>query len=74
MTASLSKDELMVAIYGVWHIWKERCRRTFQDVSLTEVQLLDMIRDDLLVLGSSIHARTEENNMGEAVIEANSGE
>ena len=74
MTASMSKDELMVTIYGVWHIWKERCRRIFQNTFITEMQLLDLIRDDLMVLGSFIHARTQENNLGEPELEAHSSE
>ena len=60
MTGALTKDELMVAIYGVWHIWKERCRRVFQQSSLTESMLLDLIRDDLLLLGTHLARGSHE--------------
>ena len=57
MGSALSKDELMVAIYGVWHVWKERCRRVFQQTIATESQVLDFIRDDLLLLGTYLAGR-----------------
>jgi hypothetical protein len=40
---SLFNDEMIVAIYGVWHIWKERCRRVFQNSAMLERPLLEMI-------------------------------
>lgn len=46
--ADLTKDELLVAIYGVWHVWKERYRRVFQHSSLSAAQVLELIKDDLL--------------------------
>ena len=58
MTTKLSKDELMVAIYGVWHIWKERCRRIFQQAALSEQQLVDLLRDDMLLLGTHLARQT----------------
>jgi hypothetical protein len=42
---------MIVAIYGVSHIWKERCRRVFQNSAMPEHQLLEMIKGDILVLG-----------------------
>jgi hypothetical protein len=53
---SLSKDELIVAIYAVWHIWKERCRRVFQNSEMPERQLLERIKDDILILGTYLQA------------------
>ena len=47
----------MVAIYGVWHIWKERCRRVFQHSSLPENLLIDLLRDDILLLGTHLARR-----------------
>lgn len=53
----LSKDELIVAIYGAWHIWKERSRRVFQKCFMPELQILELIKDDLLLLGAYLHER-----------------
>jgi hypothetical protein len=53
----LSKDELIVAIYGAWHIWKERYRRVFQKSFMPELQILELIKFDLLLLGAYLHER-----------------
>jgi hypothetical protein len=47
MSESLAKDELMVAIYRAWHIWKERGMRVFQNTSSSKRQFTEMIKDDL---------------------------
>ena len=73
MGTTLSKDELMVALYGVWHIWKERCRRTFQQVTTTESQLLDFIRDDIFLIGA-YHAGRAVWHQAEPVDENLQGE
>jgi hypothetical protein len=54
---SLSRDELIVAIYAVWHIWKERCRRVFQNSEMPERQLLERIKDDILILGTYLQEK-----------------
>ena len=61
MSDSLTKDELLVAIYGTWHIWKERCRRVFQQGILSEVQIVELlIKDDLLLLRTHLLKITQE--------------
>ena len=51
------KRAQIVAVYTAWNLWKERCRRVF-DNKTTEVQrLLESIQDDI----QSIHmARDHE--------------
>ena len=60
MCDSLTKYELLVVIYDTWHIWKKRCRRIFQQVILSEVQIVELIKDDLLLLGTHLLEITKE--------------
>ena len=60
MSGSLSKDELLIAIYGIWHIWKERCRRVFQGQIVAESQLVEMIKEDLLLLGTFLEEQRQD--------------
>jgi hypothetical protein len=63
-TKSLSRDELIVAIYAVWHIWKERCRRVFQNSEMPECQLLERIKDDILILGTYLQEKQRGGEPG----------
>jgi hypothetical protein len=63
MTDNLPKDECMVGIYGLRHIWKERCRRVFQLKVMTEAQFIELIKDDLLLLG--IYLMKHDTSEGE---------
>ena len=73
MAASLTQDDLLVVIYGVWHIWKEMWRRVLQQAVATETQLIDLIRDDILLVGSYWAGRHEDQEL-EPPVEAHSGE
>jgi hypothetical protein len=60
----LSRDEMIVAIYSMWHIWKERCRRVFQDSAMPERQLLELIKDDLLLLRAFLQGGNRGDEQG----------
>ncbi|CAL5041844.1 unnamed protein product [Urochloa decumbens] len=45
--ALANADALQTAIYTIWNIWKERCRRVFENKSLTSTQLVDIIQQDV---------------------------
>uniref|UniRef100_A0ACD5TD80 Uncharacterized protein n=1 Tax=Avena sativa TaxID=4498 RepID=A0ACD5TD80_AVESA len=47
------KKDITVSVYMIWHIWKERGRRIFQDKAVTAITLSGLIRDDIqqLLLG-----------------------
>ena len=64
MSGLLSKDELVVVIYGAWHLWKERCRRVFQNSSMSERQLLEMLKDDLFLLGTYPQEKAGDDELG----------
>ena len=63
MCSVLTKDELLVAMFGVWHVWKERCRRVLQQVIATDDQVLDLIREDFLLLGTYLAGRRFAANL-----------
>jgi hypothetical protein len=44
------KKQLSLASYIIWHIWKERGRRIFQNESVTPRVVAGLIRADLEVL------------------------
>lgn len=75
IAASLTKDELLMAVFGfgVWHVWKERCRHVLQQMVANETQLTDFIRDDILLVGSYWGRRHEDLEL-EPPIEAHSRE
>jgi cob(I)alamin adenosyltransferase len=64
MISELSKDELMVDIYGTWHIWKERCTPVFEHTTLTEHQVLELIKEDLFILGSYLMEARKDDSIG----------
>jgi mannosylglycoprotein endo-beta-mannosidase len=41
-------NHTQVIIYTLWNIWKERCRRVFQNVGMLEEQLVVCIKNDIL--------------------------
>jgi hypothetical protein len=41
-------EQMQVIIYTIWNIWKERCRRVFQNKALTTDQLIQITRQDIL--------------------------
>jgi hypothetical protein len=47
------RKEISVAVYIIWHIWKEKGRRIFENESLSAFSLAGLIRADieLLTLG-----------------------
>ena len=44
------KRHTTLGIYTIWHIWKERGRRIFQDVNATASLVARLVRDDLDLL------------------------
>jgi hypothetical protein len=41
------KKDIMASAYIIWHIWKERGRRVFQNASLPVLAIVAMIKADL---------------------------
>jgi hypothetical protein len=41
------KDQASIAVYGMWHLWKERNRRIFENKSCNTVNLVVQIREGL---------------------------
>jgi hypothetical protein len=39
---------LQVIIYTVWNVWKERCRRIFQNIATNADQLAGLSKQDVL--------------------------
>jgi len=42
-----SNKHLQVLIYTVWNLWKERCRRVFDNKAMSQVQLTAIIKSDI---------------------------
>jgi hypothetical protein len=40
-------DRVQKMVYTVWNIWKERCRRVFDNKGISEAQLQEAIRQDV---------------------------
>jgi hypothetical protein len=43
----MRKDQTTVVVYAVWHIWKERNRRVFENITSKPKDLIFQIRDGL---------------------------
>jgi len=39
-----------IITYTTWNIWKERCRRVYDNKALTEIQLVAVIRQEVAAL------------------------
>jgi hypothetical protein len=46
------ESSLQIIIYMVWNLWKEMCRRGFQNKGLTE-ELAAMVKTDVLTFNDS---------------------
>jgi hypothetical protein len=46
-SAGDAQDRTQKIIYTIWNLWKERCRRVYDNTALTEVQLQEAIRADV---------------------------
>jgi hypothetical protein len=44
----------MLACYVVWHLWKERGTRVFENKSINEAGLVHLIRDDVAYCSVSL--------------------
>jgi hypothetical protein len=42
-----TQDRAQKVIYTTWNIWKERCRRVFDNKAMTESQLQNVIKNDV---------------------------
>jgi hypothetical protein len=42
-----SKREISLSLYVVWHIWKERCRRIFDQEAASPQVVAGLIRSDI---------------------------
>jgi hypothetical protein len=49
------RQEITLAAYIAWHLWKERNRRVFEQKELTPIMLSAMINEDVLLF----HAATD---------------
>jgi hypothetical protein len=45
--SKMHKDQTTVAVYAVWHIWKERNKRVFENITSKPEDLIFQIRDRL---------------------------
>lgn len=50
MFDQLKHRRLTMSVYIIWHIWKERGRRVFQDETMPALALSALVRDDLELL------------------------
>jgi hypothetical protein len=46
--AGNTQDRTQKVIYTTWNLWKERCRRVYDNSALTEAQLQEAIRVDVV--------------------------
>jgi hypothetical protein len=44
------KRDISMSVYVIWHIWKERERRIFQNTSMPAVAIVALIKTDLELL------------------------
>jgi hypothetical protein len=42
--------DISLSVYVIWHIWKERGRRIFQNASMPAIALVTLIKSDLALL------------------------
>jgi hypothetical protein len=51
------KKSIALSMYIMWHLWKERCRRIFEDEFLTAPALASLIRADfdLVLIAKSVN-------------------
>jgi hypothetical protein len=47
-TTGVNRDLLQKVVYTMWNLWKERCRRVFQNKAMTSDQLMQQIKNDVL--------------------------
>ena len=48
-TKDKNRDEITLAAYIVWNLWKERNRRVFEQKELTPTALAGLIREDVKI-------------------------
>jgi hypothetical protein len=44
------RKDISISVYIIWHIWKERGRRIFQEEAMSPNALAGLIRDDIELL------------------------
>jgi hypothetical protein len=45
--ANERQSHLQAIIYTIWNVWKERCRRVFQNIAISPEKLVGIIRKDI---------------------------
>jgi hypothetical protein len=58
--AQINQEMTRKCIYIIWNIWKERCRRVFDNRALNEDQLTSMIKHDDIHLWIEAHRPNNE--------------
>ena len=51
---SHSQERNQIITYTVWNVWKERCRRFYDNKAFTALQLTSLIRQDVAVLSAAL--------------------
>ena len=46
-TAGANPKRAQIVVYTAWNLWKERCRRVFDNKAMDVQHLLDSIKDDI---------------------------
>ena len=48
-TSTTATNRAQVFSHAVWNLWKERCRRVFDNKTQTPIQVASLIQQDILL-------------------------